>query len=291
MRLARVLVLVLCFAGQRLAAQTTVDWGRVTIGLSAGVRFSSSLWDVPNQPILSSNLVPGSDSVHYPPDLYHLHREVRSGFTLAAQGTFFSSPHFGITFELTYLGLELSDSCTVAHDGGDAELATACAYVGSSQTIAATPGFPTPPTIDHSASATLIEGGVILRPFKPAALQPFFKGMIGFATTPHSALMMESVYGVDPQQPDRALNLTIYQDASPPAVRPVFTAAAGMTTAPQSGLQAHFEARETFLPLAVVSGPTISQNLLPPNHTVIKGFFSLMIGLDIVLSRERGKRY
>jgi hypothetical protein len=287
MRLARVLVLVLCLAGQRLSAQT-IDWGRITIGISAGLRFSSSLWDVPNQPVLSSNFVPNTDSVHYPPDLYHLHREVRSGFTLAAQATFFSSPKLGFTFELAYLGLELSDSCSVAHDGGDPELTTACAYVGSSQTIMAAPGFPNPPVVDHSASATLIEGGVILRPFKPAALQPFFKGMIGFATTPHSTIEMESVYGV---VVDTSVGIIIYQDASPPQVRPVFTAALGMTTSPQSGLQGHFEARETLLPLSVVTGPTISQNLLPPNHTVLKGFFSLMIGLDIVLVRERGKRY
>ena len=282
------LVPVLCFAGQRLAAQTTVDWGRVTIGLSAGVRFSSSLWDVPNQPVVSSNFMPHADSMYYPPDLYHLHRAISSGFTLAAQATFFSSPKLGFTFELTYLGLELSDSCTVAHDGGDPELTTACAYVGSSQVIPAAPGFPTVPTVDHSASATLIEGGVVLRPFKPAALQPFFKGMVGFATTPHSTLELESIYGAIA---DTSVGIIIYQDASPPQVRPVFTAAAGMTTAPQSGLQAHFEARETFLPLSVVTGPTISQNLLPPNHTVLKGFFSLMFGIDIVLSRERGKRY
>jgi hypothetical protein len=289
MRLARVLVLVLCLAGQRLSAQT-IDWGRVTIGLSAGLRAGGSLWEVPNQPVLSSNINPNGtlQAPYYPPDLYHLYRDVGAGFTIAAQATFFSSPHFGLTFELTYLGLNLNDKCTVAHDGGDAELATACAYVGSSQTTAATPGFPTPPTVDHSASATLIEGGVILRPFKPAALQPFFKGLIGFATTPHSTLEMESVYGV---VVDTSVGIIIYQDASPPQVRPVFTAAAGLTTAPTSGLQFHVEARETFLPLAVVTGPTISQNLLPPNQSVLKGFFSLMVGFDVVLVRERGKRY
>jgi hypothetical protein len=291
MRLGRVFVLVLCFSGQRLQAQT-VDWARVTMGLSVGLHAGSSLWDVVSQPVLSSNMTTGNPPIPYPPDLYHLHRDIRAGFTLAAQGTFFSSPRFGVTFELTYLGLGLSDACTVAHDGGDPALAQACEFVGSSQTFAEgiTPGAGYHPgsSVDHSASATLIEGGVVLRPFKPAALQPFFKGMIGFATTPHSTIEMESIYGAIA---DTTQGLIIYQDYTPPAVRPVFTLGAGMTTAPSSGLQFHVEARETFLPLAVVTGPTISQNLQPPNTSVLKGFFSLLVGFDIVLQRERGKRY
>src|ERR1019366_9411121 len=134
---------------------------------------------------------------------------------------------------------------------------TACAYVGSSQKfgqgIDPQLGYHDASGVDHSVSATLIQGGIVLRPFEPKTLQPFFKAMAGFATTPHSTVSMESIYGVDTAATYNSLALTIYQDYAPPAVRPVFTAAAGLTTSPNSGLQTHFEARETFLPQSVVT--------------------------------------
>ena len=276
-----------------LAAQTT-DWARVTVGISAGTRSGTTLWDITDQPILSSNMMPGGGGAHYPPDLYHLHREVGIGLTISAQANFYSSPHFGLTFGITYLGLKLNDICTLSHDGGDAELATACAFVGSSQRFGqgtGKEGLVDPSGVDHSATAMLFEGGVILRPFKPATLQPFFKALAGFATTPHSTVRMESVYGLDAIDPTLPLKLVIYQDYAPPAIRPVLTVGGGLTTAPNSGMQVHVEIRETLLPQSVVTEATTSQNLQASSQSVIKGFMSFIVGFELVLKRDRGKRY
>jgi len=270
--------LLLIFLAVRPVTAQTTDWARITVGVSLGIQAGSSLWDVADQPILSSNKL---DGLQYPPDLYQLHREIRSGFTLAAQATHFSSPHFGLTAEFTYLGLKLSDMCHVARDGGDPELATACAYVGSSQAFAGS-------AVDQSASTTLVQAGVVLRPFKPATLQPFIKALVGFAETPRSTVEMESTYGA---LADTALDLTIYKDFGWSQTRPIVTAAIGLTTAPNSGLQVHFEVRETFLAQSIVTGPATTQNQEPPNHSVVKGIPSVLIGLELVLKRERGKRY
>jgi hypothetical protein len=270
-------LLLILLAVQPLRAQT-VDWARISVGVSLGIQAGSSLWDVPDQPILSSNQI---NARPYPPDLYQLRREIRSGFTLAAQVTHFSSPRFGITAEFTYLGLKLSDMCHVARDGGDPELATACAYVGSSQAFAGS-------TVDQSASTTLVQAGVVLRPFKPGTLQPFIKAMAGFAETPRSTLEMESIYGA---LADTAIDLTIYKNFGWSQTRPIVTAAVGLSTAPNSGLQVHFEVRETFLTQSIVTGPATTQNQEPPNHSVVKGIPSVLIGLELVLKRERGKRY
>ena len=268
-------LMFLALLAQPLAAQT-IDWARVTIGLSAGIQASSSLWDVADQPILSSNA-----PAHYPPDLFHLDRKIRSGLTVAAQATHFSSPHFGLTAEFTYLGLKLQDICVVSRDGGDAELAAACAAVGSSQHSAGQ-------AVDQSASTTLFQAGVVVRPFKPATLQPFFKAMAGFATTPRSTVAMTSTYGAIA---DTALSLGIYQDYRWSQTRPVFTVAAGITTAATSGLLVNFDVRETLLTQAVVDGPTTAQYLVPANHLVVKAIPSVLLGLELVLKRDRGKRY
>jgi hypothetical protein len=266
--------LVAVLVAQSVAAQTT-DWARVTVGLSGGLQIGSNLWDVSNQPILSSNVL------RYPPDLYHLHRDIRSGFTLAAQVTHYSSRTFGLTAELTYFGLKLGDICIVTRDGGDSELVAACGAVGSSRSYAGA-------AVDQSASAMLFQGGIVLRPFRPATLQPVFKTMLGFATTPRSTIAMESTYGA---VADTALHLTIYQDFGSSDTRPVITVSAGLQTAASSGLQVNFEMRETFLTQSIVTGPSASQNLVPPNRVIWKAIPSVLLGLELVLKRERGKRY
>lgn len=270
-------LLLLVLTVRLLPAQTT-DWARITVGVSVGIQAGGSLWDVANQPIISSNRLLG---VPYPPDFYHLHREIRSGFTLAAQATHFSSPRFGLTAEFTYFGLKLNDICLLTRDGGDPELAAACTYVGSSQPFAGS-------TVDQSASTTLFQGGIVLRPFKPGELQPVFKVMAGFAETPRSTVEMASTYGA---HADTALDLVIYQDYGWSEARPVVTAAVGLNTAPTSGFQVHLEVRETFLTQSIVTGPAPTQNQEPPNHSVVKGIPSVLIGLELVLKRERGKRY
>jgi hypothetical protein len=288
MRSAGAAFALLCLALPPLTAQTA-DWGRTTIGLSVGLRTSSSLWVVPNQPILSSNLDHG---VPYPPDLFHLNRSIRGSLSLAAQATFYSSWRLGWTVEVAYLGMQLHDICTVAHDGGDAELATACAFVGSDQKfgqgVNPTTGYHDAKGTNHSASATLLHAGVVVRPFEPRALQPFVKLLVGLAETPKSTVHLESTYG---EHADTALAIVIYQDYSWKPARPVITAAAGLTSAPSHGLQLHFEVRESFLTESIVTGPSTAQNQVPPNHSEFRGALNVLLGLELALKHGRGKRY
>ncbi len=195
MRSVRTLCPLLCLIAAPLAAQTT-DWSRLTIGIFIGAHAGAGLWDVANQPILSSQTDPALGSrFPYPPDQFHLHREVGSGFTVAANVTRFSSAHFGLTAEFVYLGLKLTDRCAVAQDGGDPDLAAACAAVGATTRVGTT-ADQVGVAVDQSASTMLLQGGVVLRPFKPGTLQPFIKGMVGLAATPRSTVYMESIYGV-----------------------------------------------------------------------------------------------
>ena len=245
-----------------LRAQTN-DEARLTLGIAAGYIGSLILWDVPNQPIASSNS----------PSIFHLRRETHSDISISGQATFYRGPHFGFTGEFTYVGLGNTDSCTLVQDGGDVELVAACNALQGAQ---------------GSASTTLVQGGVVFRPLARSFLQPYFKGIVGLAFTPSSTIMTRSTYG---SIGDTALILTIYKDDNWKAVRPAWTVAFGISTAPSSGYQLHLEVRESWLPLGVVTGPTTGQGFVPPHKSVIKGFPSILVGFDIVLEKQRGRRY
>lgn len=246
-----------------LGAQTN-DEARLTLGMSAGYIGSIRMWEIPNQPIFSQ---------FDPPDLFHLTRELHSDITVSGHATYFGTPHVGITGDFSYIGLGTSDDCTIAQDGGDLELASVC------NALKGTLG---------SASTTTVNGGLVYRPFTRTFLQPYFKGVVGLAFTPTSTIAMRSVYGAIG---DTSLILTVYKDDHWAAVRGTATASFGIATAPSSGYQLFIEARETWLPLRQITGPTIGQGLEPDSKSVLKSVPSLLIGFDIVLAKQRGRRY
>ncbi|MES1259225.1 MAG: hypothetical protein ABUL71_01425 [Gemmatimonadota bacterium] len=43
--------------------------------------------------------------------------------------------------------------------------------------------------------------------------------------------------------------------------------------------------------LGVVTGPTSGQGYVPPSKTAMKGFTSVLVGFDVVLAKQRGRRY
>jgi hypothetical protein len=254
---------VLLVLAAPLRAQTT-DESRLILGIAAGYIGSQPLWDVPNQPIAST---------FDPPDIFHLHRETHSDISISGQFTYFKGPHLGFTGEFTYVGLGNSDSCTLVQNNGDLDLIAACGALNGAT---------------GSASTTLVQGGLIYRPLSRSFLQPYIKGLVGMAFTPTSLIETVSTYGAIA---DTALVLTIYQDDHQHELRPTWTAVFGISTAPSSGYQIHVEVRDSWLPLTVVTGPTSGQGFTPPNKTTIFGFPSILVGFDIVLARQRGRRY
>jgi len=256
-------VVLVAAPAQRLTAQTN-DEARLILGIAVGYVGAVSLWDIPNQPIFPA---------FGPPDLFHLRREMHSDVSVSGHATYFSGPHLGVTGEFTYLGLGTTDGCELAQDNGNLELAAMCD--GLKGKIG-------------TASTTVVNGGVVYRPFSRTGLQPYFKGMVGLAFTPSSTIAMRSEYGAIA---DTSLILTVYQDAGWKSIRPSGTLAFGISTAPSSGYQIHAEVRETWMGLGVVTGPTSGQGFVPPSKTSLKGFTSVLVGFDVVLAKQRGRRY
>ncbi|MGH7592562.1 MAG: hypothetical protein ACRELE_01715 [Gemmatimonadales bacterium] len=258
------LVAALLLTWRAGAAAQTNDEARLTMGGSAGWIGSTQLWDIPTQPILS---------IFDGPDIFHLHRELRSDITISGHGTYFRGPHLGFTGEFTYLGLGTTDACSVVQDGGDVELLAACKALNGEQ---------------RPASVTNVQAGVVIRPLTRTFIQPYAAAMGGVAFTPSSTVSMTAVYGAIA---DTLLTLIVYPDDHAREIRPSWTLAAGFATAPSAGYQLRFEIRETWMPQTVITGATSGQGFVPPTRSVIKAFPSILVGFDVVLQKRRGRRY
>ena len=65
----------------------------------------------------------------------------------------------------------------------------------------------------------------------------------------------------------------------------------GSTIATSPAYQIRWEVRDNIVGVQRVTGPVELIGGVPPSNTVYKHLFSVMVGLDVVLERHRGRRY
>lgn len=250
------------FAAVRpLHAQRTHDESRLVIGVARGWIGGIDLWDV-MQPVTA----PGSR-----PDIFDLHRSLRSNITLSGQGTFFPSPHFGITGEAAYLGAGTRDRCTLVNPTGDFVNEEACRAINGN---------------DRSASGVALMGGVVLRPFSRSTFQPYVRALAGLSLVPRSTVDLSATFGALSE-----IALPIYTGDKSHEVRPTGALGFGIATAPRSGYQLRLEARYTWVDLLVVTAPNAMENLPATSRSKYIALPSITLGFDVVLEKHRGRRY
>jgi hypothetical protein len=253
-----------------LPAQSTSDAARTMFGVSFGILPGSTLWEVTNQPITPIS-PPPREGHPYPPDIVDIHRELEPRRpVISVHGTRYLSAHLGLTAEFAHFAIKTRDGCAVVTPGGDPALAAIC------DSVAATP--------QGSPSSDVIQAGVVLRASPSSVIQPFALALAGIALTPTSTAALKSDYASE-------TSVTIYSDPQSHNVSPSWTVAAGLATMALPGLQAHVEVRNSWITESIVSGPSLGQSLPTPVKSTLKGFVSVLIGFDLVLARQRGKRY
>jgi hypothetical protein len=52
-----------------------------------------------------------------------------------------------------------------------------------------------------------------------------------------------------------------------------------------------WEVRDNIVGIERVSGPTPAPRMEPPHDRIYKHLFSVLIGIDVILERSRGRRY
>jgi hypothetical protein len=85
--------------------------------------------------------------------------------------------------------------------------------------------------------------------------------------------------------------LTIYEDEKRESVTPAFALGVGASVQISRGYHLRWEVRDNIVGIDAVTGPTSAPRFVPPHEQVFKHMFSVLIGIDVILERDRGRRY
>ncbi len=243
-------------------AQATRDESRLVIGMAAGYIGGIHLWTVERQAIISNS---------GPDDIFRLSRRIRPNLAIVGQATWYSRSNFGLTGELSYLGLGTVDGCGLVVPTPDLVNQLACSAIE-----------------DHELPASVVgvAAGVVFRPASRAFLQPYVRGVGGVAVVPRSTVRMAGTI----DQLEGSI-FTIYPSNGGSDARLSGSLIVGISTSASAGYQLHLELRNTWVQLPVVTGPAPRQEIVPPTKAAWKRLPSLLVGFDVVLEKRRGRRY
>jgi hypothetical protein len=258
---AAVAVALLAALWSRLPAQATRDRPTLVLTVSGAYLDDVGLWTVADQPI---DIDAGED------DHFFLGRNIKRTLGAGFSGTYFKGQHFGLNVETFLVGLGYQDVCRMVGPVHSADNVQRCSFIDGR---------------DRSAAAVAASVGGIYRFGPQEFISPFLRGSVGVLINNQSPLLTTG------ETANGAL-LTIYDDKNRGTrLRPAFGLGAGATIAMSSAYHIRFEVRDNVLGVQEVTGPVSVIGSVPPHKTVYKHIFSLMIGLDVVLERVRGRRY
>jgi hypothetical protein len=243
-----------------VAAQRTGDQSRLIFTVSAAYISGTGLWTIPNQPI--QNLLPA--------DTLFLSRSVSNNIGAGFSATYFRGAHLGLTGAAFLLGLGYEDHCHLAAPLQDAQSTRICEDIDAQ---------------DKSAAAVALSVGAIVRVASREFISPFARVSAGLLFNNQSSIFMA---GFDPA--DGALHV-IYDDDKTSRVGPDFEIGVGTTVALSKGYHLRWEVRDNFVGIARVTQPTSLVGTIPPHETSYKQLWSIHVGVDVILERQRGRRY
>jgi hypothetical protein len=250
---------LLGFPATAALAQKTGDQSRIIFTISGAYIGGRGLWNVPNQPVQDPPLV----------DTFSLNRSIAANFGAGFSGAYFPGENVGITADLLLLGLGYDDSCRIANTPESQRNLEVCDDIDEQ---------------DNSAAAVTISVGGNFRLFPREFISPFARANVGVLIANQSSILTQGVTN------DRVL-LTIYEDEKRESVTPAFALGVGATMQISRGYHLRWEVRDNIVGIDAVTGPTSGPGFKPPHEQVFKHMFSVLIGVDVVLERDRGRRY
>jgi hypothetical protein len=244
-----------------VAAAQTGDRARLVFTVSGAYIGGKGLWTVPNQFVDANGL--GGNLV--------LSRSIQSTLGASFAGTYYPGNRLGITAEAFLVGLGYDDACRITTPDAGVRLVEVCRDID---------------TQEKSAAAVALSVGGIFRIASRDFISPYARASAGLLITNQSSLLTQ---GVSPSF-DGAL-LVLYEDDSRTGVRPAFGLGVGATMVLSKGYHLRWEVRDNILGVRRVTGPTALPGMIPPHETAYRHLFSALIGIDIILERQRGRRY
>ncbi len=272
-RIATVLSAFLLGVVARVPAQTSPQEPHLVFSISAGMSAGAHLWTLPGhlQPVAGTNI----------PDTMTIGREMRPGIVAGLAASYYTSPHFGWTGEVTYFGLASEQRCAgpaTYQPDADNINQQACDRAQGVHLATSVVGF---------------LGGATYRFFPDSRVEPFVRAVAGLGLLGNSYIQTTGVVNsTQCQTSDNFCNWPLGRDDKPGQFTFVAALSAGFTFALSPAYKVRFEGRDviTSLPVATGDGPSTDLTLLSQGR-VIRHNPVFTIGLDIVLERRHARRY
>ncbi len=272
MRHAAFALIVMIVAGAVRATAQTGPQPTIALTIGAGVVTGHALWNIDRQPLCVLNQSNGSCSGLY--DTLALSRSIASSVTLGLAATYFPWPRLGFHAEFSYLGFPTDDGCIGRFfnpDPPDERAQQMC------NNLAAATG---------TGGAITLFVGVTARAAPRRSISPYIRANVGIINLSGSTTEVVGRY----VNASGAVERQIVEDLRPGGTSAMFGGAAGLTTPIGSGYQFRFELRDMITPLDRLTGPA-NDLAVAPHASRLYHHFALILGLDIVLEKKRGRRY
>jgi hypothetical protein len=264
-------LVITCAVASSAVAQTGSE-NNLVFTIFGGVVTGHQLWTVEKQPIS----VLGTTKY----DTLRLSRAITSSVALGATATYFLSGHVGLHAEISYMGLPLDSDCSPVFMNPD---------TGVGGTVDQRRNGQVCDDIRSQAAAgsvITIFTGVTLRAASRRSFSPYVRGNIGIVSLTQSTIDMAGVF----TDASGTFERQVIADPKPRRTSPLVGLAAGFSTPLGPGYQFRFELRDQLIQLERLTGPGSAAG---PSPTATKFYHhaSLVLGLDVVLERKRGRRY
>ncbi len=257
--LAVVTVLLAAAAGP-LEAQRTGDRARLIFTVSGAYVQGKGLWFVADQPVLDD---PSRT------DHLALGRSIMPTFGAGLSGTYFAGEHIGINGDAFLIGLGYEDNCRLVQGVQSEQTAQVCADIDQAA---------------RRAAAVTLSGGAVFRFYSREPISPFARVSAGLLFSNQSSVLTQGFS-------NEGVQLTIYEDSKRARVTPSLALGVGASMPLGRAYHLRWEVRDNIVGIETVSSPTADARTEPAHDRTFKHLFSVLIGIDVVLERQRGRRY
>jgi hypothetical protein len=240
-------------------AQKTGDEARIIFTISGAYIQGRGLWTVPSQPVQD------------PPfqDNFVLSRSIKANIGAGFSGAYFPGEHFGLTADFFLLGLGYDDSCRILGTAESQRNLEVCNNLDDEE---------------KSAAAVTVSVGGNVRFFPREFISPFVRANVGVLFSNQSSVLTQGVT-------NSGVLLTIFDDSKRSRVSPALALGVGATMPISRGYHLRWEVRDNIVGIEAVTGATAAPRFEPPHERRYKHMFSVLIGVDVILERSRGRRY
>jgi hypothetical protein len=202
-------------------------------------------------------------------DTFVLSRNIKRTFGAGFSGMYYPGEAIGLTADAFLLGLGFDDACRVNPPVEATINQQLCNDIDQNE---------------KSAAAATLSVGAVARAFSREMISPFVRANIGLLFANQSSVLTQGVRN------DGVL-VTIYEDSKRTRVSPSLTLGVGATTPIGRAYHLRWEVRDNIVGIEAVTGPTSAPRFEPPHERKYKHLFSILIGIDVILERNRGRRY